>query len=139
MIRRPPRSTLFPYTTLFRSVQDASLTGISSFWQFSPCGDVLGVAEQTSPSFVEARLYKTISAQPALNSQTLSMGDPIEFRTTALSHIITVGTTDYTLSPNDANAVCTIEPISLRLAPRSVNGGFTSTGTVVLNNPAASG
>src|SRR5258706_6553990 len=25
MIRRPPRSTLFPYTTLFRSVQDALL------------------------------------------------------------------------------------------------------------------
>src|SRR2546425_8112788 len=24
MIRRPPRSTLFPYTTLFRSVRDAS-------------------------------------------------------------------------------------------------------------------
>src|SRR2546426_5308391 len=24
MIRRPPRSTLFPYTTLFRSVHDAS-------------------------------------------------------------------------------------------------------------------
>src|SRR5256885_12732014 len=28
MIRRPPRSTLFPYTTLFRSLQDiATLTG----------------------------------------------------------------------------------------------------------------
>src|SRR2546430_10527976 len=25
MIRRPPRSTLFPYTTLFRSVQDEPL------------------------------------------------------------------------------------------------------------------
>src|SRR5258708_10484380 len=25
MIRRPPRSTLFPYTTLFRSVRDAAL------------------------------------------------------------------------------------------------------------------
>src|SRR2546430_4245342 len=25
MIRRPPRSTLFPYTTLFRSVRDAGL------------------------------------------------------------------------------------------------------------------
>src|SRR2546426_9794516 len=24
MIRRPPRSTLFPYTTLFRSVEDSS-------------------------------------------------------------------------------------------------------------------
>src|SRR3712207_8958749 len=27
MIRRPPRSTLFPYTTLFRSVKQASVTG----------------------------------------------------------------------------------------------------------------
>ena len=25
MIRRPPRSTLFPYTTLFRSVQGSSI------------------------------------------------------------------------------------------------------------------
>src|SRR3989475_4671804 len=25
MIRRPPRSTLFPYTTLFRSAEDASI------------------------------------------------------------------------------------------------------------------
>src|SRR3712207_9005185 len=25
MIRRPPRSTLFPYTTLFRSLEDAGL------------------------------------------------------------------------------------------------------------------
>src|SRR2546430_11281375 len=28
MIRRPPRSTLFPYTTLFRSVQAISQTAI---------------------------------------------------------------------------------------------------------------
>src|SRR2546422_8443256 len=27
MIRRPPRSTLFPYTTLFRSLGDLALTG----------------------------------------------------------------------------------------------------------------
>src|SRR3712207_8632291 len=27
MIRRPPRSTLFPYTTLFRSREDATLYG----------------------------------------------------------------------------------------------------------------
>src|SRR5256885_12868642 len=27
MIRRPPRSTLFPYTTLFRSVADTTLLG----------------------------------------------------------------------------------------------------------------
>src|SRR3712207_8982016 len=27
MIRRPPRSTLFPYTTLFRSMRDRALAG----------------------------------------------------------------------------------------------------------------
>src|SRR2546422_4490799 len=27
MIRRPPRSTLFPYTTLFRSIDDVELEG----------------------------------------------------------------------------------------------------------------
>src|SRR5256885_13341205 len=30
MIRRPPRSTLFPYTTLFRSLNIANLTGHST-------------------------------------------------------------------------------------------------------------
>src|SRR5258705_3438817 len=30
MIRRPPRSTLFPYTTLFRSSRGSSSGGISS-------------------------------------------------------------------------------------------------------------
>src|SRR3712207_7304707 len=30
MIRRPPRSTLFPYTTLFRSTRGEHLDGVSS-------------------------------------------------------------------------------------------------------------
>src|SRR3712207_8562362 len=30
MIRRPPRSTLFPYTTLFRSIWAGSVTNLSS-------------------------------------------------------------------------------------------------------------
>src|SRR2546427_2352254 len=36
MIRRPPRSTLFPYTTLFRSRR--SLTRSSSWWAFPSFG-----------------------------------------------------------------------------------------------------
>src|SRR2546430_9446404 len=32
MIRRPPRSTLFPYTTLFRSVEHAEPEGRLSFY-----------------------------------------------------------------------------------------------------------
>src|SRR5438093_6632078 len=31
MIRRPPRSTLFPYTTLFRSLAGAYLNALSDF------------------------------------------------------------------------------------------------------------
>src|SRR5947208_5992155 len=30
MIRRPPRSTLFPYTTLFRSVEHAAHAGVGA-------------------------------------------------------------------------------------------------------------
>src|SRR2546430_5804305 len=30
MIRRPPRSTLFPYTTLFRSIQEAQLVALEA-------------------------------------------------------------------------------------------------------------
>src|SRR5258708_19098813 len=29
MIRRPPRSTLFPYTTLFRSIQGPTICGLA--------------------------------------------------------------------------------------------------------------
>src|SRR3989449_11717550 len=35
MIRRPPRSTLFPYTTLFRSGQVKAVLELASFHQFS--------------------------------------------------------------------------------------------------------
>src|SRR2546430_4387345 len=31
MIRRPPRSTLFPYTTLFRSIQTPSVTSRAAY------------------------------------------------------------------------------------------------------------
>src|SRR3989449_8215722 len=31
MIRRPPRSTLFPYTTLFRSLRNASTVYVTDF------------------------------------------------------------------------------------------------------------
>src|SRR5256885_4293310 len=45
MIRRPPRSTLFPYTTLFRS------TGPSGFW--GPCQDCLADGEAREGRLVD--------------------------------------------------------------------------------------
>src|SRR5256885_8793033 len=41
MIRRPPRSTLFPYTTLFRSVQ--TLPPASAAWSGTPVKSTCGV------------------------------------------------------------------------------------------------
>src|SRR3712207_8355930 len=56
MIRRPPRSTLFPYTTLFRSVpwhvgQRASLVSVSVVvvpWTASSNG-IVSVASRSAP------------------------------------------------------------------------------------------
>src|SRR2546430_11348383 len=44
MIRRPPRSTLFPYTTLFRSAGELEAEGAraASGWRAFPRGDELG-------------------------------------------------------------------------------------------------
>src|SRR2546425_7517272 len=42
MIRRPPRSTLFPYTTLFRSPVGGILPGIVLATQTLPCTALTG-------------------------------------------------------------------------------------------------
>src|SRR5690554_7686961 len=40
MILRPPRSTLFPYTTLFRSIEDA-IEAVESTWRWHGEGKVV--------------------------------------------------------------------------------------------------
>src|SRR3712207_8520929 len=47
MIRRPPRSTLFPYTTLFRS----AITAIRKSHQPSDSGSSLSIAAYQPPLF----------------------------------------------------------------------------------------
>src|SRR5690554_7576518 len=52
MIRRPPRSTLFPYTTLFRSMTQLSVLE-NAFIRPSPAGKSLGgVARKTRESII---------------------------------------------------------------------------------------
>src|SRR2546426_3753579 len=51
MIRRPPRSTLFPYTTLFRSRQDASVTSpLSALRPHGTCDWAMNSASGASTS-----------------------------------------------------------------------------------------
>src|SRR2546430_13325060 len=44
MIRRPPRSTLFPYTTLFRSARGVGQGARSFLWVARPAARVVGRA-----------------------------------------------------------------------------------------------
>src|SRR2546427_10999513 len=51
MIRRPPRSTLFPYTTLFRSYDGAQLDEDGA-WLHLDLGRIIGDAELASVAHV---------------------------------------------------------------------------------------
>src|SRR2546430_12370464 len=56
MIRRPPRSTLFPYTTLFRSLSRAPVLSLSSQSLFQVISSV-SVSSCTSPTVFEGILF----------------------------------------------------------------------------------
>src|SRR5256884_3759389 len=60
MIRRPPRSTLFPYTTLFRSqVREEFLTGIPSD-DLNRLGSLLSALHENA-----ARIYEGRAPEPS--------------------------------------------------------------------------
>src|SRR3712207_8642875 len=54
MIRRPPRSTLFPYTTLFRSLQSVDVDGV--------CGERLDLRLVCGNRFHQSRHRKRAAA-----------------------------------------------------------------------------
>ena len=57
MIRRPPRSTLFPYTTLFRSLLASASNAIIIGFQVRPSIGARKLAEQEQ---IDVRLYSVI-------------------------------------------------------------------------------
>src|SRR2546430_9144828 len=64
MIRRPPRSTLFPYTTLFRSVQLLDRDGESLF------GRIVDLAETEDLKSLTRTLAPTIFAVLSANESS---------------------------------------------------------------------
>src|SRR3712207_9165988 len=63
MIRRPPRSTLFPYTTLFRSTVPNSSLANSAITNFTKrdkrkCNFVISIAYETSREKIEKCIYR---------------------------------------------------------------------------------
>src|SRR5256885_12005253 len=73
MIRRPPRSTLFPYTTLFRSLSNASFYALSGYFEAMPVGDfVRGVSPYFRPYLTGAAAYVAVDRKSTrLNSSHL--------------------------------------------------------------------
>src|SRR3712207_7823795 len=59
MIRRPPRSTLFPYTTLFRSIPAAVVSALAAAGVLTACGsddDALVVYSAQHESLIRTML-----------------------------------------------------------------------------------
>src|SRR3712207_8367224 len=59
MIRRPPRSTLFPYTTLFRSPSSSFSSASSRLAEEPPRGFPDGVRDISSSQEIRARSLRT--------------------------------------------------------------------------------
>src|SRR5256886_11048075 len=116
MMRRPPRSTLFPYTTLFRSLAANSATSQSA---------TAGTAVSTPPSVIVkdangnpvAQVAVTFAAAPG--NGTITGGS----QTTNGSGIATVGS--WTLSATAGSNTLTATSGSLSGSPVT----FTATGT----------
>src|SRR3989454_11659594 len=64
MIRRPPRSTLFPYTTLFRSEGKAAATSGSSRTRLLPLRSRATYLPRTPP-FIDAKSYSGLRSSSA--------------------------------------------------------------------------
>src|SRR3712207_8840683 len=74
MIRRPPRSTLFPYTTLFRSARHETLT------EFVP------LAEQADWDMITAgQRVQVIKRDPGTGRGVLQFGTELDRKSTRLN------------------------------------------------------
>src|SRR5437870_12672224 len=75
MIRRPPRSTLFPYTTLFRSADNAPAVGVKVselFLDFEKCASVAHCGVDLHPVANDLRIRcKTLDSPFEVESDFL--------------------------------------------------------------------
>src|SRR5258708_13723542 len=74
MIRRPPRSTLFPYTTLFRSWEIPGVPGLSEMWE---CVQIHGAP-------TEGRISVTVE-RPSRSNFLPSGCSPVDRKSTRLN------------------------------------------------------
>jgi probable HAF family extracellular repeat protein len=132
-----------------RLVHAETITAASAFWQFSPCGEVLGLVTQTAANQQNIRLFKSQDGTKAADISTGLAYTVLSSRlaaTDSVVHVATVYTTtagvEYQLATLATPGACQpgVPVVStLKLNPASLQGGSPSTGTVTLNQPAPTG
>src|SRR2546430_12156803 len=78
MIRRPPRSTLFPYTTLFRSAQGHDLDTIELNYPNLRYREPMLLARNTGKGFVDASENSGSIFQQSWLGRGMAVGDTSE-------------------------------------------------------------
>src|SRR3989442_3623962 len=97
MIRRPPRSTLFPYTTLFRSLFRPAETGTG--------GEVKRIPEGRNPLFLCLRRRPPPGDRKHEQQGTAHSGEPADRKSTRLNPV-----TSASRMPSSACKKNTLQP-----------------------------
>src|SRR5258707_2712495 len=79
MIRRPPRSTLFPYTTLFRSTPFADYYRLDNRIITTPAGTGRKFFVNREPGSTVLTLWGNMPLDDAGANEALAIEDPAEF------------------------------------------------------------
>src|SRR5438876_6797893 len=77
MFRRPPSSTLFPYTTLFRSRFRVCACFATAFRRIGPSGFPAGMAFVSIPRFSFSRFFSLCSSDLRSEEHTSELQSPV--------------------------------------------------------------
>src|SRR5258708_19639686 len=78
MIRRPPRSTLFPYTTLFRSLQKATMPRATS--DLIPADSLLPLVQYVQEQYENDLMSKALAKRSEEHTSELQSPDHLVCR-----------------------------------------------------------
>src|SRR2546430_10906783 len=84
MIRRPPRSTLFPYTTLFRSLEAIASYAYGTSRKFTPAGNEPPTMVEVE--YVSADFFRVLGVTPMLGRSFVLDDERDDSRPIILSH-----------------------------------------------------
>src|SRR3712207_7359516 len=102
MIRRPPRSTLFPYTTLFRSLRESGVDISADF-----AGEVgFSGSHDTTIDLVEAGFYDGDRKGTSLNFRHAKISYAVFCLEKKSAHLVPATSAHASLSPSPSPFPC---------------------------------